>query len=92
MAEGKVKEPTLREKVIQDVGEVLAEGFGLAEIPVTKQGFLFQFEDKHFVVTIIQKKEMVPQAEIKSLFVLEEAEEADEYEPAEAEFVAEEAM
>jgi hypothetical protein len=68
MAEAKVKEVTLREKVVGMVGNILLEGLDLAEMPVTKEGFLFEVEGTQFVVKVIQKKNSVMQEDIKSLF------------------------
>ena len=85
MPEAKVKEPTLRERMVTAVGGVLMEGFGLGEIPVTKEGFLLSLDGKHFVVKVIQKKNPVPQGDVKELFTAveadaESAEDAEEVE------------
>ncbi len=79
MSETKVKEPTLRDQMVEEVGLALLEQFGLGEMPVTKEGFLVEAEGKHFVVKVIQKKNPVPQEDVRDLFVAEDtdAEDAD---------------
>ncbi len=77
MAEKKVKEPTLRDRIVDLVGVALLNEFEVGEIPVTKEGFLLGAEGKHFVVKVIQKKNLVEQNEIKGLFVAPDESEND---------------
>lgn len=77
MSETKVKEPTLRDQMVEEVGLALLEQFGLGEMPVTKEGFLVEAEGKHFVVKVIQKKNPVPQEDVRDLFVAEDTDAED---------------
>jgi len=83
MAEAKVKEPTLREKVIYGVAQSLMAGSDLGEIPYTKEGLVLSVEDKYFVVKIIQKKSPIYQEDIKGMVEFAGEADTDTVEPVE---------
>ena len=62
----------LRDKVINFVAKALMDANDVAEIPQTKEGMLMEFEDKQFVVKVIQKKNPVHQEDVKGMLVLDE--------------------
>lgn len=74
MSEAKVKEPTLREKAVFTIFNTLLNGLNMAEAPVTKEGMVLRFEDKDFVVKVIQKKAPIYQEDVRALFVAVDAE------------------
>jgi hypothetical protein len=76
----KVKEPTLRDQVVEEVYSAILNDRGATEGPITKEGLLLDCEGKHFVVKVIQKKNPVYQENIKGLFSVIEAEDFDEEE------------
>jgi len=94
MAKGKVKEPTLRERVIFSVAQSLMGSFDLGEIPFTKEGLVLGVEEEAFVVKVIQKKNPIYQEDIKGMIefvdvVYEPEAEANEADEAEGDEVEE---
>lgn len=69
----KVKEITLREKVIQTVGVALMNHLDAESIDFTKEGFVLGFEDETFVIKTIQKKKEIHAEDLKGTLVLDSA-------------------
>lgn len=68
----KVKEVSLRERVIGTVAEAIMEKLDLGEMSVTKEGLLMGVDEEQFVVKVIQKKKTIYQEDIKGILHFDE--------------------
>ncbi len=59
----KERKPTEREIFLSELGYLLMGGLGLDVLPRTKQGFVIVRGDKHLVVSVVRKKELVDESE-----------------------------
>lgn len=62
------RKPTMKEIVTKEVAEVLMNAWGLAELPLSREGLLLEKDGEQLVVNIVHKKKRLGEEDIRDIF------------------------